>query len=80
MQKIYCKCCGYEITIRDRYCPNCSENNDLYVEEGVILKTTPSPIYQPINRVPIHTQGKLINNITEWYKNRGQVLGTWPLN
>ena len=27
-----CSCCGKEISTSDRYCPNCGQNNDLFVE------------------------------------------------
>ena len=50
-----CSCCGQEITSKDRFCPNCGENNEAYVEVVETSRPTPSQnINQPINRVPIN--------------------------
>ena len=52
-----CSCCGQEITSNDRFCPNCGENNDGYVEVGRTSSSTQTAtphINQPINRVPIN--------------------------
>ena len=49
-----CSSCGQEITSNDRFCPNCGENNEGYVEVVVTSKPTSTPhVSQPINRVPI---------------------------
>lgn len=52
-----CSCCGQEITSNDRFCPNCGENNEGYVE---VIQTSSSAqnstphVSQTINRVPIN--------------------------
>ena len=54
VKDIFCFCCGNKIKIHDRYCTNCGENNDDYVEVAeVIKKTTSTIINQPITKVPI---------------------------
>ena len=48
-----CPCCGHEMTSQDRFCPNCGENNESYVE----IQSTPTQstyINQQINKVPIY--------------------------
>ncbi len=54
-----CSCCGQEITKNDRFCQNCGQNNEFYVE---IVETTRSSIThninQPINKVPININNK----------------------
>ena len=52
-----CSCCGQEITSNDRFCPNCGENNEGYVEvvqTSSSSQTSTPHISQPINRVPIN--------------------------
>ena len=53
-----CACCGQELSSRDRFCPNCGENNEGFVQiNETPVRETPKPINnsQPINRVPIYT-------------------------
>ena len=52
-----CSCCGQEITSNDRFCPNCGENNEGYVEvvqTSSSAQTSKPHVSQPINRVPIN--------------------------
>ena len=61
-----CSCCGQEITSKDRFCPNCGENNEAYVE--VVETSRPAPsqnINQPINRVPINPNTGSSSNSTQ---------------
>lgn len=63
MQKIICTCCGQEISKADRFCPNCGENNELYVENQSVQNNTQKVfIKQPINKVQITPQRQFNNN------------------
>ena len=56
-----CSCCGREITDKDRFCPNCGENNEAYVE----VVETPKPLEsQVINQSVANTS---INSSTPLY-------------
>lgn len=53
-----CTCCGRELSQNDRFCPECGENNENYVEV-IEPKQYSQPqqnqyVNQPINRVPIY--------------------------
>lgn len=61
-----CSCCGSEITSKDRFCPNCGENNEAYVE--VIENSRPSStqnVNQTINKVPIYPNTGTSTNQTQ---------------
>ena len=64
MSKLYCVCCGSEITSKDRFCLNCGENNEDYIEVIETKVTTSNIINQPINKVPINPlrKAKAISN------------------
>ena len=50
-----CSCCGQETTSNDRFCPNCGENNEGYVEVVETPRPSATPhVSQPINKVPIN--------------------------
>lgn len=44
-----CTMCGKELSQSDRYCPNCGENNEAFVEPRVIREEPPlsNPYHQP---------------------------------
>ena len=51
-----CTCCGKELLSTDRFCPNCGQNNDSYVEPVKTEVVETPVVHQPINRVPINNQ------------------------
>ena len=61
-----CSCCGQELNSNDRFCPNCGENNEGYVEVAGSSASSNTPyVNQPINRVPIYPS----NNNNQQYNN-----------
>jgi len=52
-----CTCCGKELYSTDRFCPNCGQNNEYFVEPAEVVENNNNNngyINQPINRVPIN--------------------------
>ena len=43
-----CSCCGKEISTSDKYCSNCGQNNDLFVEPVTNPIEEPKPKEQPV--------------------------------
>lgn len=54
VKDLICVCCGRKLTPNDRYCPNCGENNEDYVEVVEMNTTTSTIINQSIKKVPIN--------------------------
>lgn len=51
-----CSCCGKELVSSDRFCPNCGQNNDYYVEpKKKDINETPI-VNQPISTTPVKNQ------------------------
>ncbi len=79
VKDLFCVCCGNKITIHDRYCTNCGENNDDYVEVAELInKATSSIINQPINKVPINPiiRTKTKSNTVASHTNKSTVNNT----
>ena len=64
-----CTCCGKELYSTDRFCPNCGQNNEYFVEPveakpEVVENNNNNNGYinQPINRVPINNNQNYNNS------------------
>ena len=49
-----CTCCGQEVSNKERFCPNCGENNENFVEEINAQQNNSYYNNQSIHRAPIN--------------------------
>ena len=50
-----CPLCGHEVSVNERFCRNCGENNEYYAGNNEPKVVQPAPqVHRPIQQVPIN--------------------------